>query len=493
MPILPAKPTAPIPPMPRAKPAAAPSAGGRRAVLGVLSVIAALALVAGACSQPSEPDPPEAEGAAPPELAYDFGVDPERRVIRVGMIAELSGPFRFQAARVVDAQLAYWEWLNDRGGVSGWQVEPVVYDNSYDVGRHLEAYEALAGDGPDSVVMLSLSAGTTTTLATLGQVEQDSLAVIPHSYYSGWSDPGIGGNMFELLANYCVESMNGVSFMHQTFGGPMAVVSFPSDYGRDGAQGAVIAAESLGIEIVYDGRGAVVSGGDMEHAISAIVDSNPGWVWLATDPLTTGELMQGAFERGYRGFWSGNSPSWSPFLISAEAAQLVGSSYIVSARTALWDPQGPPGMREMVEAMRQYQPDAPIDDVYAVGWLQGQAAAAILHQAIGRDDLTRAGVLHAAGHTTVDPGGLAPAHSWTGQADKDIIRHTYLYEIANLGATMLPSEWVITSTDSGTQLEFSSTTTVSDETAGSIYSLIQGPYTSPTAQNWKYQPCTTPA
>lgn len=472
--------------------------------MAACAVAVAVAVGAAACSEAETPPQtvsPQATasqqgqaamgGATSGGMAFDLGVDPARRVIRVGLIAELSGPFRFNAEKATQAQLVYWEWLNDRGGISGWRVVPVVRDNAYNVDRHLAAYGELAADGPDSVVMLSASAGTPTTLAALERIERDSLAVVPHSYFSGWSDPAIGNNLFELFASYCIESINGATYMAERFGPRVAVVSDPSGYGADGAEGLMIAAEALGLEVVYDGRGATAPGADLGLVAAAIADANAHWVWLSTGPLATAALIQGAFEAGYSGYWSGNSPSWSPWLLQSEAAEITAFSYIVSARTALWDPQGSPGMREMVEAMRQYRPDAPLDNSYAIGWVQGIAATAILQEAIDRQDLTRAGVLEAARHAVADPSGLAPVHSWSGDADQQIVRETYLYGIS-VDAIGEAATWEISAPDddaqTGSQLLYSPQATVSDD-APSNYTLLRGPFISPTAENWQFLPC----
>ncbi|MDH5519166.1 MAG: hypothetical protein OEZ14_01410, partial [Acidimicrobiia bacterium] len=60
------------------------------------------------------------------EVATDFGVDAENKVIRVGLNADLSGPFASLVSEIVAAQQVYWEAFNEAGGYEGWTVEPVV-------------------------------------------------------------------------------------------------------------------------------------------------------------------------------------------------------------------------------------------------------------------------------------------------------------------------------------------------------------------------------
>ncbi len=94
------------------------------------------------------------------------------------------------------------------------------------------------------------------------------------SWYSGWADPAIGANVMELYTSYCFEGMNGVEYLAGANDAEtIAIVSFPGEYGQDGAQGAKIAAEALGLEIVYDGEGAVVPGSDQTPVITELVNA----------------------------------------------------------------------------------------------------------------------------------------------------------------------------------------------------------------------------
>ena len=121
----------------------------------------------------------------------------------------------------------------------------------------------MSGDGPEGVVMFSQSTGSPHTTATADLLVEDDLIAIPLSWYSGWPDPAIGENVFEAYTSYCVESMNGVTHMAEANSADtVAIISFPGEYGQDGAAGAKIAAEALGLEVVYDGEGAVVPGSD---------------------------------------------------------------------------------------------------------------------------------------------------------------------------------------------------------------------------------------
>ena len=408
--------------------------------------------------------------AAEAVIAHDFGVDPDTMTIRVGVNTDLSGIFAPLTTKITDGHLVYWEWINANGGIQGWTIEPVVLDNNYNVPTHLENYEVMAGKGNESVVMFSTSTGSPHTASTAQLLIEDNIAAIPLSWYSGWADPAIGKNVFEVQTNYCIEAMNGSTYMSETYGNNVAIASFPGDYGEDGAEGVKVAAEALGLNIVYDGQAQVIPGGDLTPVITGIVESGADFVWLTTNPTTTATLMGGAAQAGFTGQWSGNSPSWNPALLGIEGfRELADAVYTHSTYTVLWDVGEAEGMGEMIDAMRQYRPDAPFDDVYIISFIEGYVATQILDRAISNGNLTRAGVLAAANSVTADLKGLAPNQNWRGNPNDNVVRETYLYDV-DLSL-------------------YTPGVTVSEEGGNNGFRLIKGPYASETALNWEYEPC----
>ena len=419
----------------------------------------------------------EALAAAEGAIAHDIGVDTETQTIRVGLNTDLTGIFAPLTTKITDAHLAYWEWVNDNGGIQGWTIEPVVLDNAYDVPTHLENYEVMSGDGPESVVMFATSTGSPHSASTSELLIEDNMAAIPLSWYSGWADPSIGKNLFEVQTNYCIEAMNGTTYMAETYGPNVAIATFPGDYGQDAARGVKIAAEALGLNVVYDGEGAVIPGADQTPVITGIVESGADWVWVTLNPGHTAQLLGGSAAAGFTGQWIGSAPSWNPALLLVDGfKELADAFYTHSTYTVLLGEGAgagavgqAAGMQELLDVMREYRPEAPWDDFYIISWIQGYVVHQILDKAISNGNLTRAGVLAAANQVTADLNGLAPDQSWVGNPNDNVVRETYLYDV-DLSL-------------------YTPGATISDEDGNSGYKLIKGPYASETALNWEYEPC----
>jgi len=435
----------------------------------LLALLLAFSLVAAACGDDDDDAGSRDSGDGGGEMVTGPGVDVENKVIRVGLNADLSGTFAALTSVIVEGQVVFWDAYNDAGGYKGWTVEPVVLDNAYDVPTHLENYDAFAGDGAESVVMLTNSTGSPHTAAIAEALVEDDLVAIPLSWYSGWTDPTIGQNVLEVQANYCIEAMNGVTYMSETYGNKMAIASFPGDYGQDGAIGAKIAAEALGLEIVYDGEAAVIPGADQTPVVTGIAESGADFVWLTTGPGQTAELVGGAAAAGYTGQWAGNSPAWNPALLATDLAPVFDASYTHSTYTVLWGIGDSPGMQDLISTMREYAPDNIADDVYIISWIEGLIAQQVIENAIDNGDISRAGMVASANEITVDLQGLAPDQNWGVEPNEAIVRGTFLYDV-DLAA-------------------FTPDGTVSDDDANRGFTLIEGDYVSPTAAAWTYEPC----
>jgi ABC-type branched-subunit amino acid transport system substrate-binding protein len=402
----------------------------------------------------------------PASIETDVGVDDE--TIRVGMLADLSGAFAPLVVEIVAAQEVYWDDVNEQGGIAGRQVELIVEDNAYDVANHVEDYETIRNE----VAIISQSTGSPHTAAIADSLVDDDLIAIPLTWYSGWADPEIGENVFESYTSYCIESMNAINWLHDNRDvQSVAIVSFPGEYGGDGAAGAALAAEGLGLDVVYDGTGQVTppsadnTNPDQSAVISQIVAADPDLVWTTINPATLTSIMQGAVGQGFDGLWSGNSPSYSFKLLGTDLAPLLDESYIASTYIVTWGTDVP-GMQEVVDKMTAARPDLAASDVYILGWTEGQITKAILEQAAANGDMTRAGIVAAANEVSVAFDGLAPDQSWQGDPNDDIVRESYIYDVTLEQYNPLP---------------------LGDGLGSTGWELLEGPYTSPLAEDFVFE------
>lgn len=413
----------------------------------------------------------ETTAAMAEEIATDFGVTEDS--IRIGLSADLSGPFASLTSVIVDAQKAYFDRVNENGGIAGRDVELVVIDNKYDVPTQQDNYAELSEESDAGVVMISQSTGSPHTSAIAADLERDDLIAVPLSWYSGWADQDFGANVFELYTNYCFEAMNGIEFLagiSDADAPTVAVVTRPGEYGQDGAAGAKIAAEALGLTVVYDGEGAI-AGDDYTPIITQLIAADPDIVWITSSPGELAQILGGAAQGGVTAVWSGNGPSYNVALLDTPVAPALDAAYFHSTYAALWEANDSPGMQDMVTEIKARIPTGNYAqaDTYVIGWTEGMFTEAVLRQAAENGDMTRAGVVAAANEISVDFQGLAPDQSWVGDPNDFAIRESYIYDIVAADATP--------------------TVSITEE-GGSGLTLLQGPFAGSVAQGYEFtEPC----
>ena len=420
---------------------------------GLLVMMLVLALVAAACSSDGDSDTTTTaasggeettttageteetttttsggEEMAPPTT--DVGVDLEAGTISVGLLSDLSGPFAGLVSAIVAGQEGYWAYVNSNGGIEGLQVELVVEDTGYDVPQHVTLYEQLK----DQVVAIGHSTGSPHTVAIYEDLVADGILAIPLTWYSGWTSP-FDSNTMHHGSPYCIEAMNGISYLVETTGAStIAIASLPGDYGLDSAAGAALAAEALGLEVVYSNPGGIIPGEDLSPVGVAIAESGADIAYVTATPGTFPAIYGAAIATGYEASWSGASPTYSPAYLASDFAAQIERDWLWTTYYQSWSADTP-GNALVRDVMTAAGAD-PLD-YYAEGFVEAQILEQALRTAYANGDMTQAGVLAAAKSLeTVDFNGLAPSEKYTGTADEQLQRVTVINKpsLADAGA-----------------------------------------------------------
>lgn len=351
-------------------------------------------------------------------------VNEDNGCIYLGVISDLTqGPFAALGVPITDAQKAFWNRVNEDGGIGGYDIDVTKYvkDNLYNPQTHAQVY----GEIKDEVLALAQTLGSPTTLAILDQLKSDEMIGAPASWTSLWA---FEENILESGTNYCFEAMNNVDYMveEKDIQSVMSV-GFPGDYGGDGAAGARIAAEANGLDYtnVETAPGQEAQSG----AISAIVRQKPDLVILGTGPTETAVIVGQAAAQGYQGQFIGLGPTWNPALLGTPAAEALQALYLQSG---YWGPFGTDtdGHAAMREAIGQVEQE---NDGYTAGWAWSYPLKAALEEWLEGDyDKTRAGLLEAVGSLeTVDFEGMLPeeAGNRSGEPGENAFRESVISKV----------------------------------------------------------------
>lgn len=397
----------------------------------VAAVLSLAALVVTGCrGGGSDPEGGGTDGAEDGEVATDVGVTDEacpdavnadNGCIYLGTISDLTvGPFAALAVPITEAQAAFWQTVNEDGGIGGYDVDATTYvaDNLYQPETHNQVYREMK----DEVLALAQTLGSPTTATILGDMEASDIIAAPAAWTSEYA---FVDNIVESGNNYCVESMNAVDWaVENVEGGVESVmaVHYPGDYGGDAAAGAKIAAEANGLEFtnVETGQGQDNQGG----AIDAVVSAAPELVIITTGPADMAVVVGQAAARGYTGRFIGSSPTWNKALLQSPAAPALQALYLQSAP---WGPYGSdtPGHQAMADALGEVDEN----DGYTSGWVWSYPMRAAIEAAIENGDLTRAGLLEAVQSLeSVDYEGMLPegAGNYAADPNEAIVRSTLI-------------------------------------------------------------------
>lgn len=151
------------------------------------SIAATLAVVA-ACSF-----------VAPQVHAQDasVGIDVANKTVTIGGFTPITGPVPFYAI-LTHAAESYFRHMNEKGGIAGWKVKYVTYDDGYEPARSVGVAKRLVED--DKVFALVAAVGTATNMAVIPYAKETKLAMVgPIGGASAFfSEP----NVFPLLPDY---------------------------------------------------------------------------------------------------------------------------------------------------------------------------------------------------------------------------------------------------------------------------------------------------
>ena len=400
----------------------------------------------------------------------DVGVDLEEGVITIGLLSDLSADFAPLIQAIVAGQEVFWEDVNRNGGIHGLQVELEVRDTAYDVEQHIQLYEELK----DEVVAFGHSTGSVHTLAINEALQDDGILAIPLTWYSGWSDPAINSNLIPHGIPYCLEAMNNIEYIVDDLASQgieastLAIATVPGDLGLDQAAGAEIAAEALGLEIVYDGRGEVFDAATIGEAAGQIASSGADIVFAGVVPPIFDPLYSLATSGGFEAKWTGAFPMWSPAFVAPDSAikDAVARDVYLGFYGRGWGADTP-GNAEMRELMAELRPEARPFDYYVEGFIEGRIMRAALEIAYENGDLTQAGVLAAAKSIeALDFEGMAPPETYDGEPNDIVQRVNNIYRP--------DPEGLVSGTNTGMRLvaeNYTADITAAYEFTGACYQL----------------------
>lgn len=329
------------------------------------------------------------------ERAEAPGVDWEQKILYVGALNDESGPAAPMGRPFALGLRTLVHQIN--AGESdllpeGWRVRLVERDHGYNPDRAVAAFH----ETHEQVLFYLQIFGTPNVLAVRPLLEEHNIVAFPASGSSLMAEheytPPAG-------ASYRVEAMRAMDFIVDEFGATedlrVAVVYQQDDYGMDGYEGWLAAAQHYGIEIVTE-QAYQPGQQDFTEVVAGLIEADADAVFLATLPTATATILGTALQEDYLPTWIGNAPAWSDRFFDRRAlpAPLLEHTYFV-ASGPFWGEEIP-FVEDFIEGFEAYTRGRVPPDTYVLAaYVAAQVPFAAFRQALENDDVSREGYLRA--------------------------------------------------------------------------------------------------
>jgi ABC-type branched-subunit amino acid transport system substrate-binding protein len=346
-------------------------------------------------------------GSISAQKSYDAGASDSE--IKIGNIAPYTGWGKEYAA-VARAEAAYFQMINDRGGINGRKINFVSVDDASDVANALPLARKLVED--EKVLLIFSSIGTESNLAIRAYMNekqvpqlfvQSSSAAFDDPAHFPWTMGFFATNRSEGLAyaTYILEHKPAAK---------IGILYADDDGGKEYVAGVHEGLGAKASALIVKELPYEVSQRDVQLAVAALKDSGADvFLNFSIGPFAT-QTIRAAYDLGWHPlqFIPNASLSVAAFLDPAGLEKAAG--IITNARSKGWlnaRAQADPAVREFLDWMSKYNSSASLRDQNNVaGYERAQVLAEVLKKC--GDNLTRANVMKQAANLDIELGMLRP-------------------------------------------------------------------------------------
>ncbi len=317
--------------------------------------------------------------------------------IKIGGTYPFSGPASSYGT-FGRAAAAYFDKVNDAGGINGRKINFIAYDDGYSPPKTVEQIRRLVEQ--DEVLLLFWTTGTPTNTAIWEYVNQKK---VPHLFLatgaSKWGDPQGHPWTMGWQPDYATEAKIYANYILDNIPDARIGILYQNDdYGKDYLNGFKEGLGAQGVRAVVLEQSYEVTDPTIDSQIVALRDSGANVFFNVTIPKFAAQAIRKADEIGWKPthFLNNVSSSVEAVLrpVGLQKAQGIISSLFLK------DPDDPawadhPGRRKYIEWMAQYYPDGNVHDLLNVyAYSSAQTMVHVLERA--GSDLTRKNIMRVA-------------------------------------------------------------------------------------------------
>jgi branched-chain amino acid transport system substrate-binding protein len=362
------------------------------------------------------------------QKAYDTGASDTE--IKIGNITSYTGWAKEYGA-IGRAEAAYFQMINDRGGVNGRKITFISEDSGSQPGKFVElAHKLVEHDG---VLLLFSPLGTESNLAIRDYMNEKKVPqLFVQSSSAVFDDPGHFPWTMGFFASYRTEGLVYAKYILKTRpDAKIAVLYANYDAGKEYLAGLQEGLGEKASTMILKEASYEISDGTLESQISALKNSGADVFFNFSIGAFTSQAIRKAYDANWHPleFIPNASLSVASFLDPAGLPKAIG--IISNARSKGWlqrASQEDPAVKEFVDWMAKYNPQASLRDQNNVaGYERAEAMVRVLRQC--GDNLTRANVMKQAANLDFEPKMFRPGIKIkTGPNDYQPVKQLFLIQ-----------------------------------------------------------------
>jgi branched-chain amino acid transport system substrate-binding protein len=362
------------------------------------------------------------------QKSYDPGASDTE--IKIGNIAPYTG-WGSEYASIARAEAAYFQMVDDRGGINGRKINFVSVDNASEVSTTLDIARKLVEQ--DKVLLIFSSIGTESNVAIRDYMNANKVPqLFVQSSSAVFNDPAHFPWTMGFFATYRSEGVAYAKYVLQAKpNAKIAVLYANDDSGKEYLAGVRDGLGEKASAMIVKETSYQVADKSLETQVGSLKESGADvFLNFSIGPFAT-QTIREAYDLGWHPlqFIPNASLSVAAFLEPAGLDKATG--IITNARSKSWMSQrshDDPAVREFLDWMSKYNPQASLRDQDNVaGYERAQALVEVLQKC--GDNLTRGNVMKQAASLDLELGMLRPGIKIkTSATDYQPIRQLFLIQ-----------------------------------------------------------------
>ena len=168
-------------------------------------------------------------------FGFAGGTSAQQKEVIVGQLCDRTGPTQINGVVLCPASHDYYNLINSKGGVEGYQIKSEELDHEYKVPQAVEAYQRMKGDGAVSI----MAYGTPQVQALNQKFSEDKIpGTSPGFGIAASADGKRFPYLFPIAATYWSQGAGAIQFIKDKLGGSLegkkiAYVFYDNPAGRE--------------------------------------------------------------------------------------------------------------------------------------------------------------------------------------------------------------------------------------------------------------------